>query len=259
MSIDQIFGHYPWLQSELEIAGSVSRGATGTKVKQIQEWLNFAGFKIKVDSDFGPATMNAVCQFQNHNGLPVSGVVDYNTFSVLTQPLLSVLETPPFVCTTYNDEVKATATRHLAKHPIEIGGDNTGPWVRLYMQGQEGSAWYWCAGFVTFILKQAAYNLGIVPPLKSSFSCDELAQQAKNNQIFIDNTNGADRSPVKNTCSIFLVKKSENDWSHTGFSKSLESETFISIEGNSNDEGSRNGFEVCSKIRGIGSIDFIKI
>ena len=35
--------------------------------------------------------------------------------------------------------------------------------------------------------------------------------------------------------------------------------TFATIEGNTNDEGSREGYEVCRRVRGRGSKDFIRL
>jgi hypothetical protein len=36
-------------------------------------------------------------------------------------------------------------------------------------------------------------------------------------------------------------------------------EVFETIEGNTNDEGSREGYEVCHRVRGYGSKDFILV
>jgi len=35
--------------------------------------------------------------------------------------------------------VVAYAEQYLEQHPREVGGQNKGPWVRLYMEGNEGS------------------------------------------------------------------------------------------------------------------------
>jgi len=56
------------------------------------------------------------------------------------------------------------ARAHLKAHPVEVGGDNRGPWVRAYMSGNDGSDWLWCAGFVTAIVAQAASLLGTATP-----------------------------------------------------------------------------------------------
>lgn len=61
-------------------------GSSGAKVRQMQEQLNriaqtyTAIPKINADGIYGPATAEAVREFQRIFGLPVTGVVDYPTW-----------------------------------------------------------------------------------------------------------------------------------------------------------------------------------
>ena len=63
----------------------LENGASGEKVRQIQEQLNVVAEayplipKIAVDGIYGPATAEAVRVFQSVFGLPQTGVVDYRT------------------------------------------------------------------------------------------------------------------------------------------------------------------------------------
>jgi hypothetical protein len=57
--------------------------------------------------------------------------------------------------------------------------------------------------------------------------------------------------------AIFLVRHSPGDWCHTGFAVRGEGGTFATIEGNTNDDGSSNGFEVCGRSRSVKEKDFI--
>ena len=66
------------------------------------------------------------------------------------------------------------AKQHLAIHPIETGPPNSGPWVRLYMNGNEGEDWLWCAGFVTTMLRSACAALGTAMPIKLVKVGDEV-------------------------------------------------------------------------------------
>jgi hypothetical protein len=59
--------------------------------------------------------------------------------------------------------------------------------------------------------------------------------------------------------SLFLVQRTATDWEHTGIVVSAEADVFHTIEGNTNDEGSREGYEVCKRIRGYEKKDFIVI
>jgi hypothetical protein len=47
------------------------------------------------------------------------------------------------------------------------------------------------------------------------------------------------------------------DWVHTGLVLSAGKETFETIEGNTNDAGDREGYEVCRRVRGYKGKDFI--
>lgn len=49
------------------------RGNTGSGVRKLQEDLNALGYKITVDSSFGPATEKAVKDFQRDNKLTIDG------------------------------------------------------------------------------------------------------------------------------------------------------------------------------------------
>jgi len=119
----------------------------------------------------------------------------------------------------------------------------------------------WCAGFVTYILKQACHFTGKPMPVQGSLSCDSLAYQAKANKRFIPGKavqNGSSPWSSLGNCQIFLVRKSSTDWTHTGFAFGGNKNVFSTIEGNTNDEGSANGYEVCQRTRSLDAKkDFI--
>jgi hypothetical protein len=146
------------------------------------------------------------------------------------------------------------AAAHLDAHPLEIGGQNRGPWVRLYMEGHEGTPWPWCAGFVTFVLSQAVQSLETMMPIAGSISCDTLAAQAREAGLFLpeEEARGSLRPG-----SIFLIRRTESDWTHAGLVTDVQDGVFDTIEGNTNDDGSREGFEVCARSRGFANTDFI--
>ena len=152
--------------------------------------------------------------------------------------------------------VVAYAEQHLKRHPLEVGGQNKGPWVRLYMQGNEGSDWPWCAGFVSFILKQACKTLGMPLPIHTSFSCDSLAASAKERGLFLNESDAKHNATIA-PGSFFLDQRSPRDWVHTGIVQSVDDDVFHTIEGNTNDDGDREGYEVCRRIRNYKSKDFI--
>src|SRR5262245_60903583 len=176
--------------SEWDFAGNIGRDTTGRQARLVQEWLSLQGFKVSVDGQFGPATEVAVRAFQKARGLQTGGVVNGTTFAALVAPMVAALAPINPGSRSLGALTLAYAKQHLAQSPREVGGENMGPWVRLYMKGNEGTEWAWCAGFVGYVLRQAAKTLGVSVPLPYTFSCDSLAGAAKDAGIFVDGRSG---------------------------------------------------------------------
>jgi hypothetical protein len=243
---------------DLELDRAYQKGSKGQKVKLIQEWLVLHGFNLVIDGDFGSATDYAVKAFQKNRGLEADGVVGPNTFGQLIAPMASVLKPITPGKYTLGEMVAAYAGQHLQAQPREVGGQNMGPWVRLYMGGNQGVSWPWCAGFVSFILKQACQTLHKPLPVKPSISCDFLAADAREKGIFLPETKANDKSKIK-PGAIFLNRRTSTHWIHTGIVIGADPDVFHTVEGNTNDEGSPEGYEVCRRVRGYKSRDFILI
>lgn len=240
--------------SEVDFDRAVARGDRGLAVRKAQEWCCLHGHRLVIDGVFGPATEAGIKSFQRNAQISRSGRVDRETFDKLVAPMRRVLARPARH-DSFADTVSSLAKQHLAEHPREVGGQNRGPWVRMYMDGNEGRAWPWCAGFVTFILKQAAEATGSPMPIKGSFSCDVLAMQAKAANRFCKERDI--RSRAGSDTAVFLVRRTSTDWIHTGFTMGFGREVMETLEGNTNDEGSREGYEVCERIRSYASKDLI--
>ncbi len=79
----------------------LKRGSRGNDVRVIQYFLNFLGFfndrlpQISVDGIFGPATENAVRQFQSQYGLTVDGIVGRATWNAIVDAYNSTLNSLP--------------------------------------------------------------------------------------------------------------------------------------------------------------------
>ncbi len=98
------YGDDMYINTAQEISGipaswpgyTLERGASGDKVRQMQEELNvIAGAypalpKIAADGIYGPATENAVREFQSVFGLPVTGTVDYRTWYKISEIYVGV-------------------------------------------------------------------------------------------------------------------------------------------------------------------------
>ncbi|WP_434639463.1 peptidoglycan-binding domain-containing protein [Klebsiella sp. I138] len=248
------------VKNELNFPGPLQAGSKGLGARRVQEWLSHHNVGTKIDGDYGPATTSCVSQFQTNNHLPQTGIVDEATWSRLVAPLTLALTDSQGA--SLGERILNVAQQHLANHPREYGGDNRGPWVRVYTGGYDGPEWLWCAGFVSFILKQAATELGLSLPITGSLSCDVLASQAQSAGRLVK---GSDLQAGKSSWAslgqtyIFLVRREAGDYSHTGMGFGGTFDVFKTIEGNTNDDGSKNGYEVAARTRSADSKDFIRI
>jgi peptidoglycan hydrolase-like protein with peptidoglycan-binding domain len=250
-------------RKELAFTPRVRVGSKGLAVKRLQEWLYLQGYGVSIDGTFGPATLAALKRFQLAQGIKSENDLTSSSWDALVQPMCNALDDAALMPGTASGKCLKIAKLHLAQHPREAGGDNRGPWVRLYTGGNEGADWRWCAGFVSVVMKQACELADITPPIKGSLSCDTLASQALADDRFITGKSlESGQTPIDalGSCAIFLIRKSSGDWTHTGFAFNFTNTTFETIEGNTNDEGSANGYEVCSRTRKLdGGKDFIKL
>jgi putative peptidoglycan binding protein/CHAP domain-containing protein len=237
-----------------EIAG----GSPARRVRLVQEWLCLQGLRVKVDGEYGPATSEAVRQFQQGRTLRATGKVNRTTFDSLLGPLRRALTPIEARGRGLGEMVVVYARQHLLEQPREVGGQNCGPWVRLYMKGREGDEWPWCAGFVCFVLRQAADSAAVALPVRPSFSCDSLAASAREKGRFLPGAKAREDARLK-PGALFLTRRTATDWGHVGIVLSTAAETLTTIEGNTNDAGEREGYEVCQRIRGYEDKDFISV
>jgi peptidoglycan hydrolase-like protein with peptidoglycan-binding domain len=250
-------------EKELTIAGTQSKnGASNVKkdVGKIQSWLSLFALNnpnvltsVGVDGDFGSATEQAVINFQKAKGIPQSGVVNQDTFNLLCEPMRNAFE-GKIAGTGLRQLVVNTAFNHAKQRPFELvikGESNSGPWVRAYMDGNEGKKWFWCMGFVQAIIDQAASIQGkdfkTLMPL--TFSCDTIGTFGKANGLFMRNATVRNNPAIVKAGDIFLLPQAENDWFHTGIITAIGNDTFETVEGNTNSGGSHNGNAVLKRIR----------
>jgi len=221
--------------------------------KEVQEWLCLHGLFVKVDGINGPATQAAIRKFQTNHKIPVDGFVSIQTAAFLSIPLALANNIKGISSVSFSNAVVQVAKHYLDYHPREVGGDNRGPWVRHFMQGKEGNEFPWCAGCVSTILIKADK---VFPgnPFTYTMSCDVLAVQAKAKNRLVSGKDGL------NAGSLFLIRgKNSNDWIHTGIVTAFNKDHYCTIEGNTNDAGSREGYEMCTRTRSYTNVDFIKL
>jgi len=261
---------------ELSISQTCRTGSRGNDVKKIQEWLelwrharpDWGLTKVDLDGVFGPQTAFAVKEFQVKSKLPATGAVDLKTFAKLCGPMAGAFgEAGPRLGTDLTPapspqgkgikrSIVMYAQKHLAAQARELGSNN-GPWVRAYMDGFEGKDFPWCAGFVQTIYDLACSAAGkkFTGMIPRTFSCDGLGLFALSHDRLIPQKQISRRMAEIAPGDIFLVKHTKNklDWVHTGLIESKGKGFLITIEGNTNDEGSREGYEVCRRRRDLGT------
>ncbi|GAB4014549.1 hypothetical protein GCM10028808_37330 [Spirosoma migulaei] len=250
-------------QNELTISSTQQRnGASNSRkeVRKIQSWLTLFSMShpgsataTGIDGDFGKATEQAVKNFQKAKGVAETGLVDQTTFDLLSAPMRAA-----FLGTSQGTGLRelilTIAENHLVNRPFELIIDqqpNSGPWVRAYMDGNEGSEWFWCMGFVQAILDQAASvqgkNFKKLMPL--TYSCDTVGMTGLQKGILSRYTQIRNDPSLVKPGDIFLLQQAPHDWIHAGIISAVDDDIFETIEGNTNEGGSNNGNAVLKRVR----------
>lgn len=140
----------------------------------------------------------------------------------------------------------------IAEHFVgwlqEATKQNDGRWVEAVQRltgNKKGDAW--CASFVTMLLDIAYRGKN---PLPITASCDVLLEDARRRGWL---------HPVPHVGDVFLVMKSEHDAVHTGVVTSVDLAGVRTIEGNTNDDGSREGYGVFARTRPLAHLLFIRL
>ena len=246
----------------------IKKGQNSRDVKKVQEWINLwkrfdpDRWKVSVamDGDFGRVTESAVKAFQKEYDLGVDGIVGNITWRKLTQPMKEAYSRIDGV-EDLRELVVAYARQHLKAAPREFN-QNEGTWVRAYMDGNEGSKWPWCMGFAQMVVDQATYTIGkkFTELMPASYSCDVVGSYGLNQGKLIENSALRVRS-IEPGDFFLNVKVPKADWTHVGIITGVDGEWIETIEGNTNDEGSREGYEVCARRRNYKNkkIDVFKL
>jgi len=239
---------------------------------KIQSWLNLyamtshgSGTATGVEGGFGSATERAVINFQKAKEIAQTGIVNQEVFNVFCDPLKKAFE-GPVSGSGLRQLVVNTAYNHANQNPFELeinGQANTGPWVRAYMNGNEGTPWLWCMGFAQTIIDQAASSLGknLQTLMPLTFSCDTVGTTGLQKGLLTKFSEVRSNPRKVKPGDIFLLQKTTHDWTHTGIITAIGEGIFETVEGNTNDGGSRNGYAAVKRIRNFttSKMDFISI
>jgi hypothetical protein len=236
-------------------------GDKGIFVKRVQEWLSLHGWACACDGDFGPATRRALMEYQAQHNFPALGEADLGTYAALVAPIIRANAVPGIMEKTFGEQVVRVAQQYQREHACEAGGDNKGPWQRHFSRGRENQPW--CQDFASTVWFDAARVFLLNGELLPFALCDEngvassyvpwVVNEAKSAKRFIS---GDDNSVAIPVGSMFFVRGTEG-YVHVGLVVADNRDgTFKTVEGNTNTDGSSNGWEVAIRFRSKKNCDF---
>jgi hypothetical protein len=232
----------------------LKKGARGDQVKGLQKLLNrlpSTRKKLVEDGIFGQGTLDAIIASQKSAGLIADGIVGQKTWSALasagkTSNLFSNTklfnpQAPLADIAASYIGVKETGN-NLAGKSKELlaifNADNLAP-------NGKTDGYPWCAAFVSFCIQKlnanSSYYNGLIPPREAAVS-RFLSIWAKSNGCLIFDNKSINHQPQKGDIVVFI-------FSHIGITESVNGGTIKTIEGNTNDAGSREGNIVARKNR----------
>lgn len=238
---------------------TLRKGAQSKSVEQLQKLLNAfnKNTHLSVDGDFGLKTSSAVKLFQKSAGLSVDGVVGPKTWRALSLGVpssntKSSTLTPRLPASSSPQALLADiAAKYIGVK--ETGNNKAGDSKELLAIFESDSltvngvtdGYPWCAAFVSFCVQKLLNNSPAfsitIPPKEASVS-RFLNLWAKNNNCLIFPRNSEFFTPQKGDIVVFT-------FSHIGIVESVNSRMVTTIEGNTNDAGSREGSVVARKVR----------
>ena len=116
-------------------------GDQGTDVAEIQGQLSSLGYDVVADGDFGPATVEAVKNFQASKGLDIDGKVGANTYTALFGKAMPQV---------------SRGSNHIVRRVISDSMQYIG--VPYYFGGTTPSG-FDCSGFVRYVFARAGISL----------------------------------------------------------------------------------------------------
>lgn len=244
----------------------------GSIVKALKAMLNDAlgltgDLALSVDNPaFGPKMTQAVMLFQARNvdsqGIPLK--TDGEIGSVAWEALFGPESVP--TSSEANDELLREALK-IAQAECAAGVRevrpplNRGPRVDEYQArtglklkvGTDGFAW--CACFLYWCFDEVAKRQGRTNPLIKTAGCQHHWNLAKAGGINQITGARATQKPELVKPGMIFIMAFGGGAGHTGIIESVQGGFITTIEGNSNNEGSRDGFGVFRLTRKINSIN----
>ncbi len=247
------------------------KGNRGPKVVELQKLLTERGYPVEAIGTFGPKTYNAVRAFQSQNldqhGQPlvVDGKVGPITWWSLTHPkpvitppsavVYTTLPPPEAGGSTLGRAALAAAIGELKAGAGEIGGNNSGPYVKKYLMPAglpEGNPW--CASFVSWCYLQAVSGNKHVMPFAYCPGARNLLEEFKAKGWAYAPNSGY--QPQPGDIVVWWREKLSGWLGHVGFVHQVKDGMLYTIEGNKspNVQGFSYVFSRIDKLLGFGHV-----
>lgn len=159
----------------------------------------------------------------------------------------------------------ALAALEMARTQIGVRevplGSNAGPQVKQYLASVDLPTGYaWCAAFVYWCNREACKKLGVPNIVPKTGGVLNMFNNAKGACITkIDAKNGAINPDAVRPGDIFVMQF-KGGVGHIGFVDKISGDTIITIEGNTDPAGGREGIGVFSKRRKVSVMrGFIRV
>ena len=249
----------------------LKKGAKGADVTELQKLLTDRGYPVVIDGDFGPETYRAVRAFQAQNldqhGQPlvVDGKAGPLTWWSLNNPK-PVIVTPSAVDyktlpppeaggSELGRAALAAAIGELKAGAGEVGGNNSGKWVKKYLSPAglpEGNPW--CASFVSWCYLQAGGgNKSAMPFAYCPGARNMLGEFKAKGWGHGPNTG---YQPQPGDIVVWWRERLSGWLGHVGFVYQLKDGMLYTIEGNKspNVQGFSYVFSRMDKLLGFGHV-----
>ncbi|MEO7649770.1 MAG: peptidoglycan-binding protein [Bryobacteraceae bacterium] len=209
-------------------------------VTAVQRRLNELGCgPLQQDGSFGPATSAAVGKFQSQHGLKVTG-------SIAEETWVALFGGDPSDGTLLNGVLREARSQvGVMEKPL---GSNRGPEVDQYLLrvglNPTAGSYPWCAAFVYYCFDEASKALSRTNPVIRTAGALDLWRKSCATGVPHLTAAVAAADPSKIQPGFIFVMSTGGGNGHVGLVESSTAGKLVTIEGNTNTNGSREGIGV---------------
>lgn len=229
-------------------------------VKAVQAMLNMKGCgPVLVDGDFGNETQRAVKLFQtrnmdmNGNPLTVDGKIGAITWAILFgENTVPAVEGTSSVLLNNALGIAISQIGVIEKPAYSNRGKEIDEYLRRVGLNPAADSYAWCAAFTYWCFDEASKALNKNNPLIKTAGCMSHWNKATCTKLLKED---AVANPAKIKPGFIFIIDHGKGTGHTGIVESVNGGFITTVEGNTNNNGSRNGYGVLRLTRKINSIN----